>query len=244
MRNGPNVPILLALVVGLAGCAQEADREPTMDQEAAAGAEMETTSSVRQMYPNLSAEVVFENERVVAQHIVGEPGQWAGEHSHVGGQLAVALKGGIQTYREGGEETDVTYEDGDVFWVEPTEAHDHAVKGDSPIEAILISMAPMEGMGGGMQEYPNITTDVVFENERVVAQRLVTEPGQWAGEHSHVAPQMVVVLKGGTMTYREGGEETQVTYEDGDVFWIEPTEAHDHAAMGEVPGDAILITFK
>ena len=242
MRNGPKVLILPTLIVGLAGCAQEADREPAMEQEA--GAEMETTSSVRQMYPNLPADVAFENERVVAQRVVGEPGQWAGEHSHVGGQLAVVLKGGTMTFREGGEETEVTYEDGQVVWAEATEAHDHGVTGDSQIEFILISTAPTEGMGGGMQDYPNITTDVVFENEHVVAQRLVTEPDQWAGEHSHAGGQMAVVLKGGPLTYREGGEETQVTYEDGDVFWVEPTEAHDHAATGESGVEVILITFK
>lgn len=242
MRSGPNVPTLLALVIGIAGCAQEeADREPAMEQEAA---EMETTSSVRQMYPNLPADVAFENERVVAQRVVAEPGQWAGEHSHVGGQLAVVLEGGPMAFREDGEETEVTYEDGQVLWVEPTAAHDHAAAGDSPIEFILISMAPMEGMGGEMQDYPDITTDVVFENERVVAQRLTTEPGQWAGEHSHAGNQLVVVLKGGPVTYREGGEETQVTQEDGDIFWVEPTEAHDHANMGESAHEVILITFK
>jgi quercetin dioxygenase-like cupin family protein len=46
------------------------------------------------------------------------------------------------------------------------------------------------------------------------------------------------------MTYREGGEETVVTYEEGDVFWIEATEAHDHGITGESTVEAIIVTRK
>ena len=55
---------------------------------------------------------------------------------------------------------------------------------------------------------------------RALAQQIVSEPGQWTGEHSHDGNQLVVVVKGGTMVYREGGEETEVTYADGEVFWV------------------------
>ncbi len=139
MRCGRKAPISLALVVGLAACAQEREREPAMEEEAA-GAEMEAMRGVAQTYPNLPANVVFENDRVVAQRLASEPGVWAGEHSHTGNQLVVVLKGGTQTYREGGEETSVTFEDGDVFWVEPTEAHDHATTSESPFERVLITI--------------------------------------------------------------------------------------------------------
>jgi quercetin dioxygenase-like cupin family protein len=218
MKRGPSAPILAALIVGLAACAQERE-QPAMEQEAT-GAEMESAAAAGQVYPNIPAEVVFENERFVAQRLSTVPGQWAGEHSHTGGQLVVVLEGGTQMYREGSEETTVTRETGDVFWVEPTEAHDHVVTGDSPFTRILVTIAETEGMSGTTQTYPNMTLEVVFENERVVAQRISNEPGQWAGEHSHAAGQLVVVLKGGTLTYREDGVETPVTYSVGDVFSV------------------------
>jgi quercetin dioxygenase-like cupin family protein len=221
-------------LVGLAACAQEGE-ESAIDQAATAAG---------QRYPNLPADVVFLNERVVAQRIISEPGNWAGGHAHTQSQLAVVLKGGTITYREGDEETPVTYEDGDVFWVEPTEAHDHATTSESTFEVVLITIAEIEPGSGARQAYPDMPADVVFENERVVAQRISVEPGQWAGEHAHTGSQLVVVLKGGTQTYREGGEETSVTYEDGDVFWVEPTEAHDHGVTSESPLAAILITIK
>jgi quercetin dioxygenase-like cupin family protein len=242
MKCGLVSPILAVLVVGFAACAQERE-QPAMEEEAA-GAEMEAAAAARQVYPNMPADVVFENERFLAQRLSSEPGQWAGEHSHTGGQLVVVLEGATQTRREGGEEKVVTREAGDVFWVEPTEAHDHSVTGETPFTRILVTIAEAEDIGGVAQTYPDIPVEVVFENERVVAQRISSEPGQWAGEHSHTASQLVVVLMGGTLTYREGGMETPVTYADGDVFSIEPTEAHDHSVTSDSQFVGILITVK
>ena len=202
------------------------------------------TSAVRQAYPNLPAEVVFENDQLVAQHVTGEPGSWTGEHSHGESQLVVVLKGGTVLFREGGEETERTFADGEVFMLEPTESHDHTVTGDTGIDFILISMAPSEAGTGGAQQYPNESADVVLENDRVIVQKLAFEPGVWVGEHGHTGGQLVVVLKSGTMTYREGGEETPRTFAAGDVFMVEPTDAHDHAVTGDEGVESILITIK
>ncbi len=56
--------------------------------------------------------------------------------------------------------------------------------------------------------------------------------------------QLAVVVKGGTLTYREAGEETQVTYESGHVYWIDAIAAHDHTAAGDSPVEVILITMR
>ncbi len=114
----------------------------------------------------------------------------------------------------------------------------------SRLEAVLLSIAAMDGMGGVKQEFPNIPAEIVFENDQVVAQRITTDPDQWAGEHSHAGGQVVVMLKGGRVTYREGGTETSVTYEDGEVFWIEPTEAHDHVVTSAAAIEAVLVAIK
>lgn len=242
MTCGRKAPILLLLVVGLTACAREADREPAMEQAAAAAEEM--ASKLRQVYPNLPADVMFANDRVVAQRIVGEPDVWAGEHSHTGSQLVVVVKGGTLTYREGGQDRPVTYEAGDVFWVQPTQAHDHATTSQSPFEGILISIAPGAAMSGAKQAYPNVTADVVFENEAVIAQKLASQPNVWAGEHSHAGGQLVVVLKDGTVTYREGDQERLVMHKAGDVFPVDATPAHDHALTAGTELESILITMK
>ena len=99
-------------------------------------------------------------------------------------------------------------------------------------------------MSGGMaQEYPNLTAEMAFENNRIIAQTMTSEPNDWAGEHSHDGNQLVVVLKGGTMIYRENGVDTEVTYADGEVFWIDAVAAHDHAPK-DAPIEAVIITVK
>lgn len=214
-----------------------------MEEEEPAATEEVTTSAVRQAYPNLPSEVVFENDQIIAQHVTAEPGVWAGEHSHSGGQIAVVLKDATEVQREGGEETERTFTAGEVVDVEPTAAHDHMFSGEGA-EYVLITLAPGEPGTGAPQNYPNSPAEVVFENDRVIAQRLAREPGDWVGEHAHPGGQLVVVLKGGTITYREGGEETERTLTPGEVFMVEPTAAHDHSVSGDSGIESILLTLK
>ncbi len=92
------------------------------------------------------------------------------------------------------------------------------------------------------QQYPNATAEVVFENDQVVVQRVVQEADQWSGEHSHAGNQIAVVLKGATLTYKQGGEESTRTFEAGEVFWVDAVEAHDHKSNATV--ESLLITIK
>ncbi|MEJ2153607.1 MAG: hypothetical protein P8Y29_11880, partial [Gemmatimonadota bacterium] len=71
---------LLLILFVIAACGQQA-QEAAMEEEepAATETEMETTSAVRQAYPNLTSNVVFENDQLIAQHVTAEPGVWAGE---------------------------------------------------------------------------------------------------------------------------------------------------------------------
>ena len=234
---------LMLMLFVIAACGQQAQEAAMEEEEPIA---TETTSAVGQAYPNLPADMVFENDQIVAQRVTVKPGIWVGEHSHSGNQLAVVLKGGTVTYRESGEETEQIFADGEVLMVDPTESHDYAVTGfsDSGIDFVLITLAPGEAGSAAPQDYPNRPAEVVLENDLVIAQRLIADPSDWVGEHAHSDNQLVVVIKGGTMTYREGGEETERTFADGEVFMVEPTAAHDHAITGESGIESILFTLK
>ncbi|MDH3284659.1 MAG: cupin domain-containing protein [Acidobacteriota bacterium] len=237
------VALLFVVLVALASCGREEYRESAPKQEEAA-AQAEKVSAVRQAYPKLSSNVVFENDRVVAQRVQGEPGVWSGEHAHPGGQLVVVLEGATLTYREGGEEESRTFASGELFSIEPTASHDHAVTSDSAIDFVLISMAAHEGGTGAAQKYPNQAADVVLENDQVIVQRVMAEPGKSSGEHSHSGSQLAVVLEGAPLAYREGGEEKVVAYESGNVYWVDKTAAHDHVVKGDKAWDGYVITLK
>ena len=41
------------------------------------------------------------------------------------------------------------------------------------------------------QDYPNVEGELLLEDDRVVVQRFVLEPGQWEGIHEHPEYQLV-----------------------------------------------------
>ncbi len=139
MRRRPNTEVLLSLVIFLAACAAADESQEDAMEETVSAAGMEAMQGQPQVYPNIPAPMLFENDEIIAQSWTSEPGVWAGEHSHMGNQLVVVVKGGTILYREGGVETPVTYQDGDVYWIKAT-THDHSGGGDSPVEMILITV--------------------------------------------------------------------------------------------------------
>ena len=139
MRRRPNTKMLLSLVIVLAACAPADESQEDAMEETVSAAGMGAMQGQPQVYPNIPAPMLFENDEIIAQSWTSEPGVWAGEHSHMGNQLVVVVKGGTILYRKGGVETSVTYQAGDVYWIEAT-THDHSGGGDSPVETILITV--------------------------------------------------------------------------------------------------------
>lgn len=93
------------------------------------------------------------------------------------------------------------------------------------------------------QKYPNISdSEVVLDNEKVVVQKVTSEAGKWAGEHSHSGNQLAVVLDDCTMVYKEDGKETEVARKKGEVLWVDATKKHDH--MGKDACSFIIVTLK
>ena len=69
-------------------------------------------------------ETVFENEKVVVLRIEAAGGEWSGEHTHPGNQMAILLSPVTVTYKEDGKEFKKEYVAGDVIWVDEV-THDH-----------------------------------------------------------------------------------------------------------------------
>ncbi|MDP7255289.1 MAG: hypothetical protein QGF00_37215, partial [Planctomycetota bacterium] len=57
--------------------------------------------------------------------------------------------------------------------------------------------------------YPNIPGELVLENDKLVVQRFIIQPGQWEGIHSHPGNQVYIHIKGGTWSERRGGIQLQ-----------------------------------
>jgi quercetin dioxygenase-like cupin family protein len=216
-----------------------------------------TAQQVGVFYPNIPGELLVENEHVVVQRFIIEPGQWEGIHSHPGNQIAVRIKGGLWAGRRGGREVSrraEPTEDGSVGWMEAidiSQQHESGNVGDTPIDLIWITLkscAPMSGSSHDVvQVYPNVPAEVLLDNERVVVQRFVTQPGEWQGVHSHPGNQVYVHVEGGEWTIRRDGVDTVSPAEIGSAGWwdrVDLSEAHDTANSGDTPIVHILVNLK
>ena len=209
-------------------------------------------------YPNIPGELLLENEHVVVQRFIIEPGQWEGIHSHPGNQIAVRIKGGLWAGRRGGREVSRMTEpskDGSVGWMEAidlSEQHESGNVGDTPIDLVWITLKPCEPLSNHTVGlfYPDIPVELLLENDRVVVQKFVIEPGEWEGIHSHAGSQVYVHIKGGNWAGRLGGREVYRQTEpskDGSVGWLDAidlSEGHNSGNVGDTTMELVYMTLK
>ena len=107
----------------------------------------------------------------------------------------------------------------------------------------------------GQQEYPNVEGETILEDDRVIVQRFVLEPGQWEGIHEHPEYQLVIVLNStNELTYRFRGSDLVIpaaedeSPEEISAFWrpgpVAMSDQHESGNTGDRPLEWIAITFK
>ena len=77
----------------------------------------------------------------------------------------------------------------------------------------------------------------MLENDKVVLQKFILEPGQWERLHTHPGNQIYVHIRGGEWTVRRRGQETVSHAEDGSVGWSEAVgedEQHESRRFHDV----------
>ena len=205
-------------------------------------------------YPNVPGELLLANDKVVVQKFIFEPGQWSGPHTHPGNQVYVYIRGGEWTERRGDQETVFRAEAGSVGWSEtPSEAEpwEAGNTGDSPIETVWVTLQPCTLLSNHHTGtfYPDVPLELLLENNRVVVQRFILEPGQWEGVHSHPGDQVYVHVRGGVWSGRRNGVERIGTEpsEAGSVGWMEEvklSEQHNSGNTGDTTFELIWITLK
>ena len=205
-------------------------------------------------YPNIPGELLLENDKVVVQKFIVEPGQWEGVHTHPGDQIYIHIRGGEWTVRTGGQETVSNSADGSVGWWEAIgadEQHESGNTGDTPIELVWVTLKPCTLLSNHSVGtfYPDIPGELLLENQRVLVQRFIVEPGQWEGIHSHPGEQLYVHVRGGVWSGRRNGLEDVGTEPSlaGSVGWmaaVELSEQHNSGNTGDTTIELIWITLK
>ncbi len=209
----------------------------------------------RQQYPNISGEDVFENDRVVVQKFVLQPDEWEGIHSHAGNQLGIELSEGETTVRYGDDETIAIGQVGAVGWqraVTLAERHESGNTGDAPFAWYWVNLKPSApgrttADTNHRHHYPNIAGEDVFENDRVLVQKFVLQPGEWEGIHAHSGNQLYIMLSEGETTVRHGEDERIAPSFLGQVGWqsaVDLNEAHESGNTGDTPVGWLWVNFK
>src|SRR5580658_708518 len=123
-----------------------------------------TPTQIAPTFANLQGEVVLDNQRVMVQRFVLEPGQSTGLHSHPSDQLLVFIKGGVLRSQAG---RSTLWRDGRVLWQNVTERTDEGSTnaGAAPIVMICVSLKPVASSASATStgqpkyrylNYPNI----------------------------------------------------------------------------------------
>ena len=224
-------------------------------QLALAAAPAGETNHPAAAYANLQGKVVLENERVVVESFVMEPGQWSGRYSPRDNHLQVFIKGGVLTSKESGRA--VLWRDGRVAWRSATERLDDGVinTGQTRIEFVWVTLKPARKPAAPAERvphlnYPNIPGEDVLENEAVIVQRFLVKPGQWEGVHAHHPNMLYIHVKGGQWATRSKHEPEHAYPEpspDGEVGWMQPfdiSDGHESGNIGKEPIDLIWVTLK
>ena len=244
-----------------AGCTAAAPPENTPELRTTANKQFLLT------YPNLAdpnGEVLLENDFVVVQRFIVGPGEWEGIHSHPGNQVYVHVKGGQWAGITGGGEPTSSgnpSKDGSVGWMRPiplSAGHESGNIGDAPIDLIWVTLkkdGPVSAPGTQfLLDYPNLADpdgELLLENERVVVQRFVLQPGEWEGLHAHPGNQVYIYVNGGVWSGRRGGMQgwdvDRQLVDAGSVGWMEPiplSERHESGNTGDTRLDLIWVTLK
>jgi quercetin dioxygenase-like cupin family protein len=211
------------------------------------------------LYAALRSQVLLENERVLVEKFVLPPGQATGRHVHPGDQLLVFIKGGVLSSVDTGRST--LWRDGRVVWANANEPADAGTRnaGSAPIVMIWVTVKPVPPNAAPRQRnpaddkhlnYPNIPGEDLLENERIIVQRFIVNPGQWEGIHAHRPNMLYIHIKGGQWAARSN-KEAEHPYPqpspDAGVGWmptIDISEGHESGNIGSQPIDLIWVTLK
>jgi hypothetical protein len=240
---GPVICVLGLLAPALASAAS-----PTVPVESA---------KYSMTYENLPGEVVLDNDRVVVQKFVIQPGQSTGSPTSPADHLLVFIKGGVLKSSTGRR---TLWRDGRVQWRGAVDRSDAGVvnAGPAPIEFICVNLKPVVSPAKRPKNepkyrylnYPNIPGEDLLENDEVIVQRFVVNPGQWEGVHAHHPDMLFIHIKGGQWAARSKSEPEHAYPEaspDGEVGWmptIDISEGHESGNIGKEPIDLVWVTLK
>jgi hypothetical protein len=209
------------------------------------------------LFARVDGTTALENERVVVQRFIIQPGQSTGPEVHGPRQLLVFVKGGVLTSNT--TERSSFWPDGRVVWLDES-ARDQGETntGHGPIELLWIVLKPSAAPAGasvstkpawGYLNYPNVPGEDVLENSWVIVQRFKMKPGEWEGVHAHNPNTFYIFIKGGKWVSKSQTHPAGVagSATDGTIAWMDTiglSEQHQSGNTGSNETEVVWVTLK
>jgi quercetin dioxygenase-like cupin family protein len=226
-------------------------------QAAVAADRVEKGDANQPLFARVDGTTALENERVMVQRFIIQPGQSTGPEVHGARQLLVFVKGGVLTSNTAGRSS--FWPDGRVVWLDEV-AHDQGETntGHGPIELLWIVLKPSTAPAGasagtkaawGYLNYPNIAGEDVLENNWVIVQRFKMKPGEWEGVHAHNPNTFYIFIKGGKWISKSHAHPDGVagSAADGTIAWmdtIDLSEQHQSGNTGSNETEVVWVALK
>lgn len=198
---------------------------------------------------------LIDNDRVVVQKFVVAPGAAHPASDGDGKHLWVQMTDGEWKTNAAAAQGSLS-KAGAVDWSAGRGAGPGRINsGSTPVEVLQVTLKPhtadparIDAMKNYRLIYPEIPGEILLENDDLVVQRFIVQPGAWEGLHAHPGNQLYIHIKGGTWDMREAGKERVVAQSrTGSVGWFRsiPLSAqHQSGNAGTEPIDLIWVTLK
>ena len=189
----------------------------------------------------------FENEFVRVYDVMVEPGDATLYHTHSSDYVLVNLTNTkLKAQALGSPSMDLPVTVGQTVFTRGPIAHRVVNPDTVPFRNITVEVlktppaqaekSPLSGVPGH---------EIVLENDRVRIERLVLEPGQSTGKHTHTLMSLGIAVMAARVAYQgEDGNETVADFKAGDFNWHGQPRTHSLKNVGTTRFEAIEIEWK
>ncbi len=186
----------------------------------------------------------FENPRTRVFDVVVTPGDETLFHTHSNDYVFVMI--GDATLKAeviGSPQVDMLMKNGDVRYTKATITHRVKNVGNADFRNITIEvLGSPAGASAQLPAIPGHT--LVLENDRVRVERVILEPGQSTGVHTHSLAGLGVSVSGGKIEIETGGQKQTSELKPGEFRWRDGAVTHSLKNVGTRRFEAVDIEWK
>jgi len=189
----------------------------------------------------------FANEFVRVYDVLVEPGDATLYHTHSSDYVFVNLTNTqLKAQTLGSAPMDLPVQAGQTVFTKAPITHRVTNSDTVPFRNITVEILKTPGTRTGKSPLAGLAGhETVLENDRVRIERLVLEPGQTTGTHTHTLMSLGIAVTAAKVAYQsDDGKEQVAEFKAGDFNWHPQPRTHSLRNVGATRFEAIEIEWK